>query len=117
MVRTYFYSQRRVLTLSITSGIFLVTFGMCMHALYESKVSGSIRRYLTTLLLFLFATLDVAFGLRLVINAFIYYKGPGGAIQELSDISNWVNAMKGVSYSCQTSIADAILVCDVLTSG
>ena len=63
-----------------------------------------------TLLLFVFATLDIAFGLRHMLVAFVYYKGPGGAIAQLSDISYWMNVMKGVDYNCQTSIADAILV-------
>ena len=88
---------------------------MCVHALWESKIAGAVQRYVlavAVLLLFVFATSDVAFGLRHMIDAFIYYKGPGGAIEELSNISYWVNVMKGINYSCQTSIADAILVND-----
>ena len=63
-----------------------------------------------TLLLFVFATLDVALLLRHVLDAFIWYKGPGGAIAEFSDISYWVNVMKTVAYAAQTSIGDGMLV-------
>ena len=62
------------------------------------------------LLLFVFATLDVAIQLRHVLYAFIWYTGPGGAIGELSDLSYWLNAMKSVTYNAQTSIADGMLV-------
>ena len=63
-----------------------------------------------TMLLFVFATSDVAFGLRHMLDAFVYYKGSGGPMEELSDISYWVNVMKGINYSCQTTIADFVLV-------
>ena len=61
--------------------------------------------------LFTFATLDVALLLRHVLDAFIWYHGPGGAIGEFKDISYWVNVMKTVTYNAQTSIADGMLVC------
>ena len=62
------------------------------------------------LLLFVFATLDVALLLRHVLDAFIWYQGPGGAIAEFSDISYLVNVMKTVTYVAQTSIGDGMLV-------
>ena len=70
-----------------------------------------------TLLLFVFATLDVALLLRHVLDAFIWYKGPGGAIAEFSDISYWVNVMKTVAYAAQTSIGDGMLVSNYPLSG
>ncbi|TCD63102.1 hypothetical protein EIP91_006006 [Steccherinum ochraceum] len=97
----------------ILYGIFLVTFAMCVKALFTSALPGRLKRYLlivATLLLFIFATMDVAFGLRHILDAFVYYTGPGGPIAELSRISYWVNVMKGVNYNCQTSTADAILI-------
>ena len=62
------------------------------------------------LALFVFATLDVAFLLRHVLDAFVWYHGPGGAGGEFADISYWVNVMKTVDYVAQTSIADGMLV-------
>nr|VWO98264.1 N/A [Ganoderma boninense] len=61
-------------------------------------------------LLFVFATLDVALLLRHVLDAFVWYHGPGGTVGEFADISYWVNAMKTVNYVAQTSIADGMLV-------
>ena len=94
-------------------GLYLVSFGMCMYALLLSGTSGRQQRLVlltVALLLFTFATLDVAFLLRHVLDAFVWYKGPGGPIGELSIISYWVNVMKTVCYVAQTSVADAMLV-------
>lgn len=82
----------------IAYGIYLVTLGMTIRALFWGR-SGKKERYNWTLiivaaLMFIFATFDVAFGLRHNLDAFIFYKGPGGAIAEFEDISYWVNVMK-----------------------
>jgi hypothetical protein len=65
-----------------------------MHALFFGlqKQSGAQYYYfvVTALLLFIFATMDVAFLLRHVLDAFIWYKGGGHAIEELSILSYWV---------------------------
>ncbi|TFY75551.1 hypothetical protein EWM64_g8460 [Hericium alpestre] len=98
---------------SLFYGFYLVTFGMCMYALLSLGRKNGYRRWpliVVALLLFTFATLDVAFLLRHVLDAFIWYKGPGGAIGELSNISYWVNVMKTVDYVAQTSIADGMLI-------
>ena len=98
---------------SVLSGIFLVTFGMCMNVLVLRKPSGVPYKWtmiIVSLLMFTFATLDIAFGLRFNLDAFIYYTGPGGAIQEFAKISYWVNVMKSVDYCFQTYIGDAMLV-------
>ncbi len=53
----------------------------------------------------------VAFGLRHNLDAFVYDQGlPGGAAQEFSDITYWVNVMKTADYIAQTAIGDAMLV-------
>ena len=71
---------------------------------------------IVALLFFIVATLDVALLLRHVLDAFIWYRGSGGAIAELSDISYWVNVMKTVTYVAQTSVGDGMLVsCHVLS--
>ena len=90
-----------------------MSFGMCMHTMLVKARHRQGKRnsfLIVALLLFVFATLDVAFLLRHVLDAFIWYQGPGGAIGEFSDISYWVNAMKTVNYVAQTSIADGMLV-------
>jgi len=60
--------------------------------------------------MFTFATLDVAFGLRHNLDAFVYYTGPGGAKEEFENISYWVNVMKTADYVAQTCVGDAILI-------
>lgn len=65
---------------------------------------------LISLAMFIFATLDVAFGLVHNLDAFVYYKGSGGAVAEFSIVSNWVNVMKSGDFLAQTSIGDAMLV-------
>jgi len=97
----------------ILYGVYLVTFGMCMRALLSKRTANASIKYhmvLVSLLMFTFATLDVAFGLRHNLEAFIYYKGPGGAIGEFGIESNWVNVMKTADYVAQTAIGDGILV-------
>ena len=97
----------------VPQGLYLVSFGVCMYTILVKSGSrqGQYNVFLImTLLLFVFATLDVALLLRHVLDAFIWYNGPGGAIAEFSEISYWVNAMKTVTYVAQTSIADGMLV-------
>ncbi len=96
-----------------------MSFGMCMYLMLIQAQHRQGKRNLLVviaLLLFVFATLDVALLLRHVLYAFIFYHGPGGAIAEFSDISYWVNVMKLVTYVAQTSIADGMLVSHRLPS-
>lgn len=91
---------------------------MCIQTLgFRGKSTASLRYplMLVALALFIIATLDEALLLRHILDAFIYYKGPGGPQEEFADISYWVNVMKTVTYVVQTSIADGMLVSQFLT--
>lgn len=95
------------------AGLYLVSFGMCMYTMFivgRSKTRQRVFYFAIAMVMFTFATLDVALLLRHVLDAFIWYHGPGGATEELGDISYWVSAMKTVAYVAQTSIGDAVLV-------
>ena len=70
---------------------------------------------IASVLMFMFASLDVAFGLRHNIEAFVFFQG--GAIAEFEDLSYWVNVMKMVDYVGQTFVGDAILVCSRFVGG
>ena len=86
---------------------------MCMYTMFIAPKYRQGRRnvfLIVVLLFFVFATLDIALLLRHVLDAFIWYQGPGGAVAEFSDVSYWVNAMKMVTFVTQTSIADGMLV-------
>ncbi|THG98149.1 hypothetical protein EW026_g4000 [Hermanssonia centrifuga] len=103
---------------SIFYGIYLVTLGHCLKALLckKDKFIFKSRReikWIMVIVAFLmatFATLDVAFGLRHNLDAFIYYTGPGGATAEFGNITYWVNVMKTVDYIAQTAIGDGMLI-------
>lgn len=102
----------------VAYGMFLVTFGLCIKALLcrrDQLVLKPLRdvhwgMFVVAILMFIFATFDVAFGLRHNLDAFIFYKGPGGPTEEFQDIGYWVNIMKTVDFVAQTSIGDAILI-------
>lgn len=93
---------------AVTYGVYLVTLGMCLRALFWGN-TGRKKRYnwpliVVALLMFVFSTFDVALGLRHNLDAFIYYKGPGGPIEEFKDISYWVNVMKVRAGLCRYCI-------------
>jgi hypothetical protein len=73
------------------------TLGMCVHALFweqsRPKKDYNWPFIVVTALTFVFTTFDVGCTLRHNMDAFIYYKGPGGPNAEFEDISNVVNVM------------------------
>ncbi|KAJ7719956.1 hypothetical protein B0H16DRAFT_1218975, partial [Mycena metata] len=102
---------------SVFWGIYLVTFFLCLRSLlfkanFELKWFSDLNwpMLLVTLIMCVFSTLDVAIGLMHNIQAFILYKGPGGASQELSRISDWVNIIKTVDVLLQTTLGDGMLI-------
>jgi len=98
---------------SVTYGIYLVTFVACLRVLlFSNGRLKSIRTLnypmvVAALLMFVFGSLDVAFGLRHNIDAFVSIGDPD---KVFADISNWINVMKMVDYVAQTFIGDAILL-------
>ncbi|PPQ84944.1 hypothetical protein CVT25_004457 [Psilocybe cyanescens] len=60
------------------------------------------------LLMFLFASLDVAFHLRHNLEAFVYFDVH--PIETFEQTSNWINVMKMACYVAQTFIGDSILL-------
>ena len=85
---------------AVTYGIYVVTFALCARALFWDRQGLKNRRAINwpmvvvMVLMSIFATLDVALGLRHNLDAFIFYTGPGGAAAEFDNISYWVNVMK-----------------------
>ncbi|KIP07585.1 hypothetical protein PHLGIDRAFT_412673 [Phlebiopsis gigantea 11061_1 CR5-6] len=98
---------------SVFYGLYLVTFGMCMYVMLVKGRSSARQRAVflaVALAMFAVASLDAVLLLIHVLDAFIWYRGPGGAIGEFDEISYWVNAMKTVTYIIQTSIGDGVLI-------
>lgn len=99
---------------SVFYGIFLVSFFGCMRALLWSegwfKPIQMINKkmFIAAMTMFIFASLDVAFGLRHNLVAFIQFQGD--PIVEFTKTSNWLNVMKMVCYVAQTFVGDSILL-------
>lgn len=95
-------------------GIFLVTFTNCVKVLVrpDGHFSTWNRRkclmLLAAVLMFIFASLDVAFHLRHNLDVFIH--STEDPVEEFEDTSDWINVMKMVCYVAQTFIGDCILV-------
>ncbi|KAJ3980986.1 hypothetical protein F5890DRAFT_1418558 [Lentinula detonsa] len=109
---------------SVTYGVFLTTFMMCLHGLLYSPTHRfhlkpyfkvNYRMLIAAYLMFIFASLDVAFGLCHNINAFVTMNGnglngPENAEKVFGDMGNWLNVMKFVDYVVQTFVGDTILI-------
>ncbi|KAJ7037807.1 hypothetical protein C8F04DRAFT_1329070 [Mycena alexandri] len=102
---------------SVFWGIYLITFFLCLRSLlftpnYELKRFSEINwpMLVVTLLMCVLATLDVAVGLLHNIQAFVLYNGPGGPTQEFSNISDWINVVKGFDIILQTILGDGMLI-------
>jgi hypothetical protein len=83
---------------AVAYGVYLVTVGMCIRVLFWENTGRRRERLnwpliVVAALMCTFATMDVSFGLRHNLDAFIFYKGPGGPNAEFEDISYWVNVM------------------------
>ena len=117
MVESYRCVSTREFTASKCAGMVLITVAYGLRVLLWSrdghlKSRASINWVMVgaTLAMFTIATLEMAFGLLHMLQAFIWYPGPGGAIDEFEDISNWVNVMRTADYILQTFIGDGIMV-------
>ncbi|KAJ3995886.1 hypothetical protein F5050DRAFT_1572654 [Lentinula boryana] len=108
---------------SVTYGVFLTTFMMCLHGLLYSPTHRfhlkpyfkvNYRMLIAAYLMFIFASLDVAFGLCHNINAFVIMNGNGNGSENaekvFGDMGNWLNVMKFVNYVVQTFVGDTILI-------
>jgi len=100
---------------SVAYGVYMVTFAFAVRILFFTKRFkwSSVNNWAlasATLALAIFATLDVALGLRHCLDAFIFYQGPGGSNAEFADISYWVNVMKTVNSLMMLLIVDGFLV-------
>ncbi|KAJ6595600.1 hypothetical protein DFH09DRAFT_973684, partial [Mycena vulgaris] len=102
---------------SVFWGIYLITFVLCLRSLLFTA-NFELKRFrdlnwpmlVVSLSMCACATLDVAVGLMHNIEAFILYKGSGGATQEFSNISDWVNVIKTVDVIFQTTLGDGMLI-------
>ncbi|KAJ7709453.1 hypothetical protein B0H17DRAFT_915723 [Mycena rosella] len=96
---------------SVFWGFYLITLVLCLRTLLFKRPTKYIWAMLAvTLWMGTFATVDVATGLLHNIQAFVLYQGQGGAAQEFSKISDWVNIIRTVDTHMQTLLGDGILI-------
>ncbi|KAJ6447841.1 hypothetical protein C8R45DRAFT_1047206 [Mycena sanguinolenta] len=103
---------------TLTYGMYSVTCGFCARKLLcigpedrwrrPSEIRWLILSVGTTL--FVVATFDVVIGLLHNLQAFAFYTGGGGAAQELSDISGWINMARTVAQVLQMILGDFVLI-------
>jgi hypothetical protein len=108
---------------SDSTGVMLVSFVACMNVLlftsHKSSSRKQSRRMLTiiSVLMTVLAVFNEALQLRHMLDAFIYYQGPGGPTAELEDSAYWVDSTKAVLYVLQTLLGDGMLVSHVIREG
>ncbi|KAJ6586261.1 hypothetical protein DFH09DRAFT_1431952 [Mycena vulgaris] len=102
---------------SVFWGFYLITLVLCLRALlfnanFEFKKPTKLTWSMLAVMLMMgtIATVDVATGLLHNIQAFVLYKGPGGAAQEFANISDWVNIIRTVDTLAQTLLGDGMLI-------
>lgn len=99
---------------SVTYGVHVVTFTICMWKLVKKFRSGqgSAHWPWTVIAIALFAngTVDVSFNLYHNLIAFIFYRGNGGAEEEFTASTTWLNLIRSVSFSLGIVISDAALM-------
>jgi len=115
---TFPINEARIVALfmeAVGYGIYLVSLVYCVRLLLWDK-NGNRKPKLnwviiaTTTLIAIFVTMDLAFNLRHVLDAFIFYTGPGGPIEQLTAISNWLNVMLTVDTQIMFIIVDGFLI-------
>ncbi|KAJ7205010.1 hypothetical protein GGX14DRAFT_645589 [Mycena pura] len=103
---------------TLTYGMYFVTCGFCARALLfigpegRWRKPGEINWFMLSvgILLFIVATFDVVIGLLHNLQAFVFYTGGGGAAQELTDITNWINVARSVAQVVQMILGDFVLI-------
>jgi hypothetical protein len=101
---------------SVLFGVHLISVGYCTRALVSTRTRWkradeiSWAMLCVSLVLLANATFDVTLGFYHNLQAFVFYTGQGGAVQEFTDISNWINVSKSLTVVVQTMIGDAMLI-------
>ncbi|KAJ7205008.1 hypothetical protein GGX14DRAFT_543993 [Mycena pura] len=103
---------------TLAYGIYFVTCGFCARALLVIGSEGRWRKpnevnwfmLSVAILLFVVGTFDVIIGLVHNLQAFVFFKGAGGAAQELMNISNWIDVARSITQVIQMILGDVVLI-------
>ncbi|KAJ7470029.1 hypothetical protein B0H11DRAFT_1389142 [Mycena galericulata] len=103
-------------------GILLTTFVPCLRSLLFSATEDSKFRFkprrdikfpilVATILMFLVSSFSAVLSMQDVIDAFIDYNGPGGALEFYNDVNaGWKHWMPAVEDTVQVILGDALLI-------
>jgi hypothetical protein len=87
-------------TEAVFYGISVATFGECLRALvgngHTFRASSLARRVflVVTVIMFIVSTADIGLLLRHILDAFIFFKGAGGATEKFGQINNPINVAR-----------------------
>ena len=101
---------------SVFWGIHFVTFISCLNTLFRDVDHGysmhARRNFIVgaSSVLLLVATFDVALLVHNVLDAFIYFDGPGGATERFDNMESWNTAIRAITLLLVTMVGDGILV-------
>jgi len=95
-------------------GIFTISFSLCIWVLVFRNGRDrpvNLVMLIVAILLFVFASSDIAFALVQAIDGFVLYTGAGGPNQYFSTAgANWVNLARLACTGFQTGVADGLLL-------
>ncbi|KAK7046819.1 hypothetical protein R3P38DRAFT_2875982 [Favolaschia claudopus] len=107
---------------TLTYGMYLVTCCFCARSLFwiptahggddRLRRSSEIRWLLVSVFCFIFAvnTFDDVIGLLHNLRAFVFFKGGGGAQEELTNIHDWINIARSFAQTANMIVGDFVLI-------
>ncbi|RPD65744.1 hypothetical protein L227DRAFT_631433 [Lentinus tigrinus ALCF2SS1-6] len=101
----------------LNAGMLLITVAYGLRVLlwscngqFKGRASISWVMVGATLAMFVISTIEMALKIRNDLDAFVDYKGLGGATGAFLDVSDWIQVARTAGYNLQTSIGDGIMV-------
>ncbi|KAJ6524210.1 hypothetical protein B0H19DRAFT_1043030 [Mycena capillaripes] len=106
---------------TLAYGMYLVTCCFCAKTLFWISQPGGVERLRRRnevrwimvsvfCVIFIVSTLDDVIGMVHIMAAFVRYKGPGGAKEELTNIRDWINIIRTFTQTANMIMGDFVLV-------
>ncbi|KAJ6524203.1 hypothetical protein B0H19DRAFT_1043028 [Mycena capillaripes] len=106
---------------TLAYGMYLVTCCFCAKTLFwiaqpgggeRLKRRNEVRWIMVSVfcVIFVVSTLDDVTGMMHIMAAFVRYKGPGGAAEELTNIRDWINIVRTFTHTTGAVLGDFVLI-------
>ena len=79
---------------AVLFGLHMTSTGSCIYTLVSQKKPNTSRTVALSLILLINAAFDVSLQFYDILQAFVFYNGPGGAADEFEHASSWLNISK-----------------------